>query len=96
MSNSVVDRDEQQQKSFGETLVAFESDMKACCQSLKGHIEEARDNIQADNARVALEYILELVEGIEADLPGAEEFGSRQKVLAKRIEDASNFKFSRR
>ena len=95
MSNSVVDRDEQQQKSFGETLVTFETEMQAVCKSLKGHIEDARDNIQADNAAQALDYLLDLIAEIEADLPGAEEFGSRQKVLAKHIEDASNFSFSR-
>jgi len=43
-----------------------------------------------------LDYLLDLIEKIEAELPGTEEFGSRQKVLAKCIEDASNFRFSRR
>lgn len=96
MSNSVIDHDEYQQMDFGETLVVFETEMKAVCQSLRGHIEEARGNIQADNATQALDYLLELIEEIEAELPGAEEFGSKQKVLAKRIEDAVNFRFSRR
>ena len=96
MSSSVVDRDERQQKSFGETLVAFETDMKAVCQSLKSHIEDARDNIQAENAAQALDYLLDLIEEIESELPGTEEFGTRQKVLAKNIEEATNFRFTRR
>ena len=96
MSNTVVDRDEQQQKSFGESLVSFEAEMRAVCQSLRGHIEEASDNIQADNAAQALDYLLELIEEIEAELPGAGEFGTRQKVLARHLEDAHGFRFSRR
>jgi len=96
MSNSVVDRDAQQQKSFGETLVNFETDMKAVCQSLKGHIEEARDNIQATNAAQALDYLIELIEDIESDLPSTEEFGSQQKVLAGYVQEADDYTFSRR
>ena len=96
MSKNVIDRDEQQQKSFGETLVDFETEMKACCQSLKGHIEDARDNIQEDNAVQALDYLIELIEGIEGELPGVVEFGSQQKKCAGYVEEAKGYRFSRR
>lgn len=96
MSSSIIDRDARQQQSFGEALVNFETEMRSCCQSLRGHITEAWDNVQADNARQALSYLLELVEGIEQELPGAEEFGARQKTLGKTVEEAENFRFSRR
>lgn len=96
MSNTVIDRDEQQQKMFGQTLVDFETNMKACCQSLKGHIEEARDNIKEDNAAQALDYLLELIEGIEGELPGVVEFGAKQKKNAGYIEEAKTYRFSRR
>ena len=96
MGNSVIERDEQQQMAFGDALITFETEMKAVCQSLKGHIEEAHDNIYAENAVHALEYLVELVEEIESSLPGAQEFGAKQKVLAKRIEEASEFRFTRR
>ena len=96
MGNSVVERNAQQQMDFGATLIAFETEMKAVCQSLKGHIEEARDDIQATNAAQALDYLLELVEEIEGELPGTAEFGAKQKVLGKHIDEADNYRFSRR
>lgn len=96
MSNSVVDRDEQQQKSFGETMITFETDMKAVCKSLKGHIEDARDNIQEDNAAQALDYLIELIEQIEGELPGVVDFGSQQKKNAGYVEEAKGYRFSRR
>lgn len=96
MSDSVVDRDQGQQKKFGEALVEFEDGMKSVCTSLKHHIEDASDNIQDDNAAQALAYLLSLIEEIESELPGTAEFGTRQKVLAKHIQDAHDFRFSRR
>lgn len=95
MSSSIIDRDEQQQKSFGEALVSFSTDMKACCQSLRSHIEDAQDTVQADNASGALQYLLDMIKSIEDELPGTDDFGERQKVLAKRIGEASDFKFSK-
>lgn len=95
MGNSIIDRDEQQQIGFGDSLVNFEAEMKSCCQSLRSHIEDAADNVQADNARAALEYLLELIQQIESELPGTAEFGTRQKKLGKHIEEASNFRFTR-
>lgn len=95
MSNSIIDRDEDQQKAFGEALVNFENEMSRCCKTLKNRIQDASDNIKGENARVALEYLVSLVEEIENELPGIQEFGTRQIKLARHIEDASNFKFSR-
>jgi hypothetical protein len=95
MSDTVIDRDEQQQRAFGDALVNFESDMRSCCQALRAHIEDARDNIQADNAAAALDNLIELIESIESELPGVAEFGELQKKLAMRIEEGSNYRFSR-
>ena len=47
--NTVIDRDANQQEKFARKLIDFENDMRVCTKSLRGHIEEARDNIQADN-----------------------------------------------
>lgn len=95
MGNSIIDRDEQQQIDFGNSLENFQEEMHNCCQSLRSHIEDAADNVQAENARAALEYLLELIQQIESELPGTAEFGARQKKLGKHIEEASNFRFSR-
>lgn len=96
MNNTVVDRDERQQKEFSITLITFETEMRAVCKSLKGHIVDARDNIQEDNAAQALDYLIELIEQIEGELPGIVDFGSQQKKYAGHIEDAKAYRFSRR
>ena len=95
MANTVVERDAAQQRKFGETLIEFESNMRNCTKSMRAHIEEAKGSIQADNARAALDSILQLLDDIDSSLPGVAEFGTRQITLAKFIEEAEGFGFSR-
>jgi hypothetical protein len=95
MADTVIDRDGGQQEAFGAYLVNFESEMRSCCRALRGHIEDARDNIQADNASRALDDLIELIETIESELPGVAEFGEKQKKLGGHIRQAEEFKFSR-
>ena len=96
MANSNIERDQEEQGKFGDYLINFASELSACCKALKGNIEASRDDIQADNARGALDYLMELIQEIESELPGAEEFGTKQKILAKHIQDAAEYGFSRR
>lgn len=90
-----VERDWSKQKQFGMDLVAFEDEMRACSKALRAHVEEARGSIQAENARVALALIIDLLDKIDASLPGVSEFGAQQIVLAHHIRDAVNFDFMR-
>ncbi len=96
MASSYIEREQNEQLKFGDSLNNFALEMRACCQSLRGNIETSRDDIQADNARGALDYLMELIQEIESELPGVEEFGTRQKILAKHIQDAAEYGFSRR
>ena len=93
--STIVDRDWAQQEKFGKALIQFENDMRACTKTLRGHIEEARDNIQADNASAALDSILQLLDAIDSSLPGVGEFGGRQLKLAYKVRDAEAVKFTR-
>ena len=93
--NTVIDRDENQQEKFARKLIDFENDMRACTKSLRGHIEEARDNIQADNARAALDSLLQLLDDIESALPGIVEFGSIQLKQAHNIQYADSYTFTK-
>lgn len=95
MGNSIVERDPVQQRKFGQTLVEFEHNMRNCTKSMRSHIEEARSSIQADNARAALDSIVQLLDDIDGSLPGVSEFGTRQIALANRIEEAQNTQFTR-
>lgn len=93
--STIIDRDQHAQMAFGEALIKFESDMRACCRAMRNHIEDARDTMQEKNAQTALAYLEELVERIEATLPGASEFGQKQKVQAKHIQEASEYQIKR-
>ena len=95
MSSSVIERDPYEQKAFGQTLIGFESDMRTCCKTLKGHIQDAQDTIQADNAAKALNDIVSLIEEIESCLPDVGEFGTRQMKLAQKIIEAQEYHFTR-
>lgn len=95
MGNSVVERDPVQQRKFGQTLIEFESNMRNCTKSMRSHIEEARSSIQEDNARAALDSIVQLLNDIDGSLPSVSEFGTRQIELAKSIEEAQNIRFTR-
>ena len=90
-----VERDWQQQETFGQALTDFEEQMRSCTKSLRSHIEEARGSIQADNAVGALDSIIQLLDEIDASLPGVGEFGTRQIKLAHYIRDAEDQKFTR-
>lgn len=92
---SVVDRDWAQQEQFGKELQQFQNDMSACTKALRGHIDEARGSIKADNANEALNYIIQLLDQIDSTLPGISEFGSTQIKLARYIKDAEETKFTR-
>lgn len=93
--STIVDRDWTQQEKFGKELIEFENSMRTCSRSLRAHIEEARGSIQADNASAALDYIIQLLDEIDAGLPGISEFGSQQIVYAHYIRDASDVPFTR-
>lgn len=91
----IIDRDEYAQMAFGEALITFESEMRACCSAMRNHFEDARDTMQDESAEPALAYLEELVESIEAELPGASEFGQKQIVQGKHIQEASEYRFKR-
>lgn len=93
--SSVIERDGNMQVRFGQSLEDFYENMRGTCRSLRGHIEDAKDNIQADNAVAALDYLLELIAKIEADLPGISEYGQKQIELGRLIREGESFKFSR-
>ena len=93
--NSVVERDWTEQERFGKDLLEFENSMRTCSRSMRASIEEARGSIQADNATAALDYIIQLLDAIDASLPGIAEFGARQKKLAYSIRDAEDTNFTR-
>jgi hypothetical protein len=93
--NTVIDRDWQQQEKFGKDLTQFENDMRSCSRSLRSHVEEARGSIRADNANAALEYILQLLDQIDASLPGVAEFGAYQIKLSHSIQEAEAVKFTK-
>ena len=95
MSSTIVDRDWAQQEKFGQDLENFENEMRTCSRSLRAHIEEARSSIKADNASAALDSILQMLDDIDASLPGISEFGAYQKKLAYHIRDAEEIKFTR-
>ena len=94
MANTVVERDPAQQRKFAETLIEFESDMRNCTRSMRGHIEEAKGSIHADNARSALEFILQLLDDIDSSLPGVVEFATKQTGSAKFVKKAEDFEFT--
>lgn len=91
-----IERDWRQQHAFGELLETFSSEMRSCCQSLSGNIASARSHIKDENAVKTLDYLDELVQSIMGDLPGVEEFGQKQKVLALRIRDAKEYQWKHR
>lgn len=93
--STIVDRDWTQQEKFGKELTDFENNMSACSKSLRAHIEEARGSIQEDNASVALDFIIQLLDQIDSSLPSISEFGIRQIKLAHHIRDAEEVKFTR-
>lgn len=93
--STIIDRDQAAQMAFGNALISFESEMRACCRAMRSHIEDARDTMQEANARTALNYLEELIRSIEETLPSASEFGQRQKDLAKHIQEASEYRFKR-
>ena len=93
--STIVDRDWTQQEKFGKDLQDFENNMRTCSRALRAHIEEARGGIQADNANQALDSIIQLLDEIDAMLPGISEFGSRQIKLAHHIREAEDTKFTR-
>jgi len=94
--STIVERDWAQQEKFGKDLTDFENDMRTCSKALRGHIEDARGSIQADNATAALDYIIQLLDQIDSSLPGISEFGAYQIKLAHHIRDAEETKFTRR
>lgn len=95
MGDTAINRDEVQQEAFGKYLEEFAQDMRSVCNSMKRNLADAGDNMRENNAQQALQYLEELVDGILSALPGVEEFGTRQKTLARTITEAKNFKFSR-
>lgn len=95
MANTVIERDEVQQEEFGKYLEEFSQDMREVCNNMKRNLADAGDNMRENNAQQALQYLEELVDGILSALPGVEEFGAKQKTLARTIGEARNFKFSR-
>ena len=90
-----VERDWRKQEQFGKDLGEFENDMRACSKALRAHVEEARGSIQAENATAALASIIDLLDKIDASLPGVAEFGAQQIVLAHYIRDAEDITFTR-
>lgn len=95
MSNSIIDQDPYEREKFGQYLTTFEDNMRKTCKSLKGHIEEARDNMQDQSGQDALQLLEELVEEIEGGLNGVSEFGTRQVKLARYIQEAQGTRFRR-
>lgn len=93
--DSIIERDWAEQVKFGNDLLEFENSMRTCSRSMRASIEEARGSIQADNATAAIDYIVQLLDAIDASLPGIAEFGTRQKTLAYSIRDAEDTNFTR-
>ncbi len=94
--NPVIDRDERMQQEFGQILINFEADMRRCCTSMRGNINDARDSIREKNAADALSYLEQMIDNIEGSLPGIAEFGAKQKALGKTIQEAQEKQFKRR
>lgn len=95
MPSSIIEQDPYEREKFGQYLVSFEDNMRNTCKSLKGHIDEARDNMQDQSGQDALQLLEELVEEIEGGLNGVSEFGTRQVKLAQYIIEAQDKRFHR-
>lgn len=95
MKNTVVDRDPYEQLKFGKYLEDFSNTMRTSCRGVKNHLNDARDNIQHDEAVKAMDELDALMDNILNLLPGIEEFGTRQITLAKPIIEAEGKKFKR-
>jgi hypothetical protein len=94
MGNTVIERDADAQEKFGLEVKEFYTNMLDTCKTLKGHVTEASPYIGSENAHLALQYILEMLEAIEGTLPDVEAFGDKQIKQAKKLRDADDTKFS--
>lgn len=95
-SSTSIERSGHEQQQFANMLMQFESDLRSCCRAMKSHISDARDNVQADNARDVLDYLEQLIEDIEGEAPAILEFGTLQKRYGGFVEEAEEFRFSKR
>lgn len=95
MSDYIIDRDPDAQYNFGYYLESYSASMRTICNTTRQHINSARPNIQDSNGISALDTLEDYINTILSTLPDTEDFGKRQKVLALRIKDAEDYKFTR-
>lgn len=95
MPNDVIERDPYEQERFGQYLQGFCDEMRTICGAIKAHVEDAESCIGDSNAKGALEDVKTMAQDILNLLPGIEEFGQKQIVLSKPVQEAQEFKFTR-
>ena len=86
--STAVDRNPEEQLAFGKYLNDFSDNIREACKRVKGHIDDAGDNIKHDEAVKAMEQLVEIMDQIISILPGIEEFGADQIKRANLIIEA--------